>query len=120
MDIAIEQDDVRNQIHITDVVATEDGSHMIASVARAVLDIEEYLYEAIGVNAVTTAKHILDVSTIVATINGDVNKDVGLDWLVSWITICAMLIIVSAVAATVNGVDIRRACDSDVGVDFLV
>ena len=119
MDISMEQNDVGDQIHVTNVVTTEDGSHMVTRVASTILNIEEHLHKAIGINAITSAVHILNISTIVATINGDVNKDVGLDGQVSGIAIGAMFIVISAVTTAVNSVDIRCACDSDVSIDFL-
>ena len=79
MDVAVQQDDVGDGIHITHVVATKNSTHMVAIVGCDASDVKKYLDEAIRINTVTTTIHILNVSCIVAAIDGDIDKDVFLD-----------------------------------------
>ena len=114
--IAVQQDDVGQDVEMTLVVAAVDDIHMVAGVGAH--DIHEHRGAACDGDTVAAAVDGVDMScrreTVGRAVDVDVYKGVGLHRLVVGVAVLANGIVVVAVAATIDGVDLRTAGDADV------
>ena len=129
--LTIEQYDVGDNGKVAHIVAAEDGAHMVVSLrshsGSITVDIEQHGDAAGDGDAVAAAIDRFDMAAVVRTVgicfeavDVDVDKGVGLDRLVGDIAVLHISsrtrVYIGTVAAAIDDIDIRSACDFDVGV----
>ena len=116
---AAQHNQVGQDGQVTHVVAAKDDAHMGIGVFTRMLDIDKNGGATRHGDAITTAIHRIDTSAYVFaafSIDVDVHKGIGLHGLVVGVTVILRCVVVSAVTATIDGVDLGFALDADIGM----